>query len=128
MCGIPITRSVTQEITTSAFFPSTAAAVPSSTAVTALTAAVRTPIRMLRDNPANVRINISLPIQSVPNGYLRHGARLILEKSVSSARSSSRIPAAVTQARNKVAAARKISVLCLLFIFLFTLIFLLPSF
>ena len=111
ICGIPITRSIHHEITASAFLPSTAAAVPARSAMTALTAAVRTPMRMLRDSPARVRASMSRPIQSVPNRCPGPGARLVRVKSVSVARPSSRIPAAVTAARIRTAAARKRSVL-----------------
>ena len=45
-----------------------AAAVPSARATTALTAAVSTPIRMLKERPVSVRESMSRPIQSVPKG------------------------------------------------------------
>ena len=62
-----------------------AAKSPITQAMAALTAAVRSPMRMLMDNPVTVRTNISRPMKSVPNGYARDGGRFFLEKSVTKA-------------------------------------------
>ncbi len=78
---MPITRSVTKEITASARSPM-AAAIPRIRARTELTVAVSNPTARLKERPASVLFSISLPIQSVPNGYSRQGARFLLEKSV----------------------------------------------
>ena len=88
-----------QEITASAFLPRVAAAIPRSRAAAALTPAVSTPIRILRDSPARVLASISRPIQSVPNSQEADGGRFFLVKSVSTAFPSIKIPATVTAAR-----------------------------
>ncbi len=48
----------------------------------------RAPITMLNPSPLRVLTNISLPIQSVPNGCSREGARFFDSKSVDNALSS----------------------------------------
>ena len=79
---MPITRSVSQERTVSTRRPRVAAAVPRARATTALTAAVNTPMRRLRERPARVLASMSRPIQSVPKGWAKQGARFRREKSV----------------------------------------------
>ena len=104
--GMPMTRSMHQDMTASAFLPNTTDAVPRSSATAALTAAVSTPIRILRDSPARVRASMSRPIQSVPKGCCKSGARFLLEKSVSAAYPSVIIPATVTAVSITIAATR----------------------
>ena len=48
-----------------------------------------------------VRTNISRPIQSVPKGYRRQGARFFLEKSTAAASSRQAHPASATAARTR---------------------------
>ena len=115
MWGIPITKSIHHESAASTLGPSRAAAIPMARAITALTAAVRTPIRMLRDRPVNVRASISRPIQSVPKGYCREGARFFCEKSVCIARPSRNIPATATAHRSTAAVQKRSSAFFRLF-------------
>ena len=100
-----------QEITASAFLPSVAAAIPSSSASTELTAAVSSPIRILSDSPVKVRASISRPIQSVPNKNAAEGASFLREKSVSIACPESRIPVIMTPASSSTDTAISTAVL-----------------
>ena len=52
---MPITRSIKKEMTESVLFPNTAAASPRRRAMTALTPAAQTPMRILMDSPVRVR-------------------------------------------------------------------------
>ena len=107
ICGIPMTRSMIIPTNPSAAFPRQAAAVPIKHAMTALTAAVKSPIRILRERPVMVLTNISRPIQSVPKGYAGHGARFFLEKSVTMASFSNALPPMVMAASIRAAIIRK---------------------
>ena len=106
MWGMPMTRSIHQEITASTQPPKEAERIPRTMAAPALTKAVSRPIRMLRESPARVRASMFRPIQSVPKGNKRLGARSFCAKSVSMARSSRRMPESVTAARIKTAAIK----------------------
>ena len=103
-----MTRSMTIPTNPSAAFPRQAAAVPIKQAMSALTAAVRSPIRMLSERPVMVLTNISRPIQSVPKGYAGHGARFFLEKSVTMASFSNTLPPMVMTVSIRAAIMRKI--------------------
>ena len=116
ICGIPIIRSIHQEITASATLPRTAQAVPRIRAIRALTAAVSSPIRILSDSPAKVRANISLPIQSVPNKNAPLGGRFFLVKSVAIAESSTAIPANMIATNTAAPATANQIVECLRFL------------
>lgn len=63
-----MTRSMIPPMTASAVLPRQAAMVPRMKATTALMHAVKSPMRMLMDNPVRLRTNMSRPIQSVPKG------------------------------------------------------------
>ena len=104
MCGMPMNRSISQVRALSAQRPSSAALTPAASATTALTAAVTTPMRMLRERPLRVRVNISRPIQSVPNRYSAQGARFLRVKSVARACSRQAMPTIMIASR--IAAAR----------------------
>ena len=103
ICGIPITISMSICTMLSAAFPHTAAQSPIRNAAAALTAAVRSPIRMLKESPAIVRTNMSRPIQSVPNGYWIQGARFFRVKSVWIAVSFQKLPRTATSTRSPAA-------------------------
>ena len=108
ICGMPITRSMHQEMTASTLGPRVAAATPSSSAITALTTAVSAPMRILSDRPASVRASISRPIQSVPKIKSAHGIQFFRAKSVSSARSPRSIPLTSTAHSRAAVTASKI--------------------
>ena len=110
-----MTRSIIMVTILSTNRPITAAESPRKKAITALTAAVRRPIRILMDRPATVLINISRPIQSVPKRYLTQGSIFFLEKSVSMAASLQKYPITVTAERNTTAPMKHIAVICRLF-------------
>ena len=95
---MPRNRSISQERTASARRLK-AAATPRARAMTALTQAVRAPMRMDRDSPARVRESISRPSQSVPNSPSGPGARFVREKSAAVARSVKSAPDTVTASR-----------------------------
>ena len=82
MWGMPIMRSISQLITASTRFPPSAAAHPSTSAITDETVAASKPTSTLVDRPASVRESMSRPIQSVPKGWASEGARFFAVKSV----------------------------------------------
>ena len=82
MWGMPIIRSISQLITASTRFPPSAAAHPSTSAITDETVAASKPTSTLVDRPASVRESMSRPIQSVPKGCASEGARFFAVKSV----------------------------------------------
>ena len=108
-----MTRSIHQEMQASAFLPRTAAPIPIRSAAAPLIAAVKSPIRILKESPARVRKSISLPIQSVPKMWAAEGAWFRLKKSVSIAASVNRMPHTVTAASTTVATAARIFAFCL---------------
>ena len=87
-------------------------------AITALTAAVRSPIRILKESPATVRTNMSRPIQSVPKGYCIHGARFFLVKSVLMAASRQKLPSTAMTANSTAARIRSAKLCILRFFFI----------
>ena len=87
-------------------------------AITALTAAVRSPIRILKESPATVRTNMSRPIQSVPKGYCIHGARFFLVKSVLMAASCQNLPSTAMTANSTAARIRSAKLCILRFFFI----------
>ena len=96
-------RSINHVTIVSAVFPIVADTIPRINAITALNVAALTPIIILIDNPLTVLANISLPSQSVPNGYFRQGGIFFLEKSVTFAASLQKLPPIQTAARNATA-------------------------
>ena len=129
--GIPIIRSISPETARSAHFPM-ADAVPRARAASALKKAVTSPSRMLKDRPASVLANISLPSQSVPNRNPAWGGRFFLAKSAAPACSESAAPAAVIKSSTEAEITifhRGLAVLpgrfagCLLYVPLFRLLF-----
>ena len=110
MCGMPIMRSMSQVTTASAFLPPSAATAPSTSAMTEDAPAARRPTSTLVDRPASVRSSMSRPIQSVPKGCARLGARFFWAKSVAVAASAARKPAATTAASAATASTKAASV------------------
>ena len=94
MCGTPITRSMTQLMTASSRFEPVAAAMPTSTAMTALMPDAASPTVMLTDSPLSVRKSRSRPSASVPNGCARLGGSLALRKLPATAESGMSSPQA----------------------------------
>ena len=102
-------RSINHVTIVSAVFPIVADTTPRINAITALNVAAQTPIIILIDNPLTVLANISLPSQSVPNGYFRQGGIFFLEKSVTFAASLQKLPPIQTVARNTTAITSQIT-------------------
>ena len=76
VCGTPITRSMTQLMAASTHWAPVAAAMPTSTAITALMAEAAMPTVMLMERPLSVRISRSRPRESVPKGCSQEGGSL----------------------------------------------------
>ena len=74
--GTPMTRSMTQLMTASTHLAPVAAAMPTSTAITALMAEAARPTVILMDRPLRVRISRSRPRESVPKGWAQEGGSL----------------------------------------------------
>ena len=91
-------RSMSQVTAASAFFPPSAATAPMTSAMMDDTPAARRPTSTLVDSPASVRSSMSRPIQSVPKGWAKLGARFFIEKSVAVAASATTSPATTTAA------------------------------
>ena len=96
--GMPSMRSMSQVTAASAFFPPSAATAPMTSAMMDDTPAARRPTSTLVDSPASVRSSMSRPIQSVPKGWAKLGARFFIEKSVAVAASATTSPATTTAA------------------------------
>ena len=79
--GIPWNKSISHKKNLSIFFPNIAHAEPIITANTQLTSDATTPIIKLVLSPFIVRVNISLPIQSVPNICFKLGGLFRIVKS-----------------------------------------------
>src|SRR5690606_13750916 len=80
-CGIERKRSTSQDTKESAVFPVLESS-PKNMVSIVLIVEARPPTNMLRPSPSRVLTNISLPIQSVPNGCSREGARFLEPKLV----------------------------------------------
>ncbi|OPY19739.1 MAG: hypothetical protein A4E23_01150 [Methanomethylovorans sp. PtaU1.Bin073] len=82
-CGIERERSTSQDTNESSTFPMLESK-PNITLNTVLIVDAKAPINILNPSPPRVLVNISLPIQSVPKGCSREGARFFDPKSVGS--------------------------------------------
>ena len=91
--GTPITRSMHQLTAASTRGEPTAAAIPTSTATTALMREATVPTVRLMDRPLKVRASRSRPRASVPKGWDQEGGCRVLVKSAATALSGMAAPA-----------------------------------